>query len=37
LSLHRGPRGSRVDRVVEHSLDEKEAASLESFRIEGAW
>jgi acylphosphatase len=36
-SLRRGPRGSRVDRLIEHCLDEKEAAGLSSFRIEGAW
>jgi len=36
-SLKQGPRGSRVDRVVEHSLDESEAKDLETFRIEGAW
>ena len=36
-SLKRGPRGSRVDRVIEHTLDEKEAAHLGSFRIDGAW
>jgi len=36
-SLRRGPRGSRVDRVVEHVLAETEAANLTSFRIEGAW
>lgn len=36
-SLHRGPRGSRVDRVIEHYLDEREAANLSSFRIDGAW
>ena len=36
-SLKRGPRGSRVDRVVEHSLDEKEGRHLSSFRIDGAW
>jgi acylphosphatase len=36
-SLRRGPRGSRVDRIVEHPLDEKEAEALDSFRIEGAW
>jgi acylphosphatase len=36
-SLRQGPRGSRVDRILEHYLDEKEAADLESFRIEGAW
>jgi acylphosphatase len=37
VSLRKGPRGARVDRILEHSLDEKEAAGLESFRIEGAW
>ena len=37
LSLRRGPRGSRVDRLIEHPLDEGEAAGLRSFRIEGAW
>jgi acylphosphatase len=36
-SLRRGPRGSRVDRLIEHYLDEKEAGGLSSFRIEGAW
>jgi acylphosphatase len=36
-SLHRGPRGSRVDRVMEHSLADSEADELESFRIDGAW
>jgi acylphosphatase len=36
-SLRRGPRGSRVDRLVEHYLDESEAAGLNAFRIEGAW
>ena len=36
-SLRRGPRGSRVDRIIEHHLDEKEASGLSSFRIEGAW
>lgn len=36
-SLSRGPRGSRVDGIVEHMLDESEAASLDAFRIEGAW
>ena len=37
LSLKRGPRGSRVDRVVEHPLVESEAEGLDSFRIEGVW
>jgi acylphosphatase len=36
-SLHKGPRGSRVDRVVEHHLAESEAGGLTSFQIEGAW
>jgi acylphosphatase len=36
-SLRRGPRGSRVDRVAEHYLDDSEAAELSSFRIDGAW
>jgi acylphosphatase len=36
-SLRRGPRGSRVDRVIEHFLEESEGAQLEAFRIEGAW
>ena len=36
-SLKRGPRGSRVDRVIEHTLEEREARDLGSFRIDGAW
>jgi len=36
-SLRCGPRGSRVDRIVEHPLAESEAADLNSFRIDGAW
>jgi acylphosphatase len=36
-SLRRGPRGSRVDRLVEHQLAETEAEGLSSFRIDGAW
>ena len=36
-SLKRGPRGSRVDRVIEHYLDDSEAKDLQTFRIEGAW
>jgi acylphosphatase len=35
--LRRGPRGSRVDRLVERYLDESEAKGLRSFQIEGAW
>jgi acylphosphatase len=37
LSLKRGPRGSRVDRVIEHTLVESDAEGLASFQIEGAW
>jgi acylphosphatase len=36
-SLRRGPRGSRVDRILEHNLNESEGQQLEAFRIEGAW
>ncbi len=36
-SLRRGPRGARVDNVIEHHMDEAEARDLDSFRIEGAW
>jgi acylphosphatase len=36
-SLRRGPRGSRVDRLIEHPLAEDEAAGLSSFRVDGAW
>ncbi|HEX4038970.1 MAG TPA: acylphosphatase [Acidobacteriaceae bacterium] len=36
-TLHKGSRGSRVDAVIEHELDAKEAEGLRSFRIEGAW
>ena len=36
-SLHQGPRGARVDRVIEHGLTEDEGKKLESFCIEGAW
>jgi len=36
-SLHKGPRGSRVDRVIEHALVEAEAESLTAFKIEGVW
>ena len=35
--LRRGPRGSRVDRLVEQVLDENEDRELSAFRIEGAW
>src|SRR6202161_1183817 len=36
-SWRRGPRGSRVDRLVEHTLADSEANGLHSFRIDGAW
>ncbi|MGD1106847.1 MAG: acylphosphatase [Terracidiphilus sp.] len=36
-SLRRGPRGARVDRIVENSLAENEAKGLNSFQIDGAW
>lgn len=36
-SLRGGPRGSRVDRLVEHLLDESVAEGLSTFRIDGAW
>jgi acylphosphatase len=36
-SLRRGPRGARVDRLVEQHLNESEAESLNSFQIDGAW
>lgn len=35
--LKKGSRGSRVDHVIEHELDESEAASLKDFEIQGAW
>jgi acylphosphatase len=37
LALHRGTRGSRVDRVEVHPLAESEGDELQSFQIEGAW
>jgi acylphosphatase len=36
-ALRKGSRGSRVDAVIEHELDAKEAEGLGAFRIEGAW
>jgi acylphosphatase len=35
--LKKGSRGSRVDKVIEHELEESEAASLKDFEIHGAW
>jgi acylphosphatase len=37
LALSKGSRGSRVDQVLEHEMDEREGAGLKSFEIEGAW
>ena len=36
-SLRKGPRGARVDRIVEHTLADSEAEGLKSFQIDGAW
>lgn len=36
-ALHQGSRGSRVDAVIEHELEELEAENLGPFQIEGAW
>ncbi len=36
-SLRRGPRGARVDRLVEHHLNDSEMKGLHSFQIDGAW
>lgn len=37
LALDRGSRGSRVDQVIEHMLDDSEDKDLGPFQIEGAW
>jgi hypothetical protein len=36
-ALGQGSRGSRVDEVIEHTVDESEGAALKTFEIEGAW
>jgi acylphosphatase len=36
-ALRRGPRGARVDNLVERYLEDAEAEELSAFRIEGAW
>jgi len=36
-ALDRGSRGSRVDIVLEHLLDDSEDKDLGTFQIEGAW
>ena len=35
--LQQGSRGSRVDRIHEHDLEEAEGEKLGPFLIEGAW
>ena len=35
--LKKGSRGSRVDKVIEHQLDESEANDLKDFEIQGDW
>ena len=37
LALRKGSRGSRVDRVRIHDLEDAEAQLLGPFQIEGAW
>ena len=37
LALDRGSRGSRVDKVIEHQLNDSEDKDLGPFQIEGAW
>ncbi|MBS1814115.1 MAG: acylphosphatase [Acidobacteria bacterium] len=36
-AIKRGSKGSRVDRVVIHNLEDAEADNLGPFLIEGAW
>ena len=36
-ALEQGSRGSRVDAIAEHELEEQEAEKLGPFEIEGAW
>jgi len=36
-ALRQGSRGSRVDAVIEHDLEDSEGEKLEEFKIEGAW
>ena len=36
-ALYRGSRGSRVDAVLDHELEAREAETLGQFVIEGAW
>ncbi|ADV82077.1 acylphosphatase [Terriglobus saanensis] len=37
VALRKGSRGSRVDRVRIHDLEDAEAEKLGQFQIEGAW
>ena len=37
LALAKGSRGSRVDAVIEHTLEDSEGDALKSFEIEEAW
>ena len=37
LALKKGSRGSRVDHILEHPLQDSEADNLAPFQIEGAW
>ncbi len=36
-AIRKGSRGSRVDAVQQHTLDEAEGSALGPFQIEGAW
>jgi acylphosphatase len=36
-ALDHGSRGSRVDRILEHPINEQEATKLGPFTIQGAW
>ena len=36
-ALQKGSRGSRIDQILEHPLEDSEAATLGPFQIEGAW
>jgi len=37
VALQKGSRGSRVDAVIEHILEDREGENLGLFEIEGAW
>lgn len=36
-AIKRGSKGSRVDRIQIHNLEDNEAEKLAAFEIEGAW